>query len=304
MKVALVSHDAGGAEVVSSYVRQHGLECVCAVSGPALQIFEQKLGAIAQLSLDEAITQCDWLLCGTSWQSDVEWRAIELARVFGKRSVAFLDHWTNYPERFVRGGLVHLPDEIWVGDSIALDMARSTFPNISVVLVPNPYFIDLKSQLASIPRHPRRHNGGVDVLFVCEPVSEHALHVNGNERHWGYTEHEALRYFLSNLQALSAPVHRIVIRPHPAEDPSKYQWVLQEFNLPIAFGQKNHLPEEIMDCDVVVGCSSMAMVVGLLAGKRVLSAIPPGGMACSLPQREIEHLSLLIDSGDRIEYGR
>ena len=294
MRVALVSHDAGGAEVVSSYVRQHGLECIYALSGPALQVFERKLGTIAQLSLEEAIAQCDWLLCGTSWQSDVEWRAIELARVCGKRSVAFLDHWTNYPERFMRGGVVHLPDEVWVGDSIALDMACSTFPNVLVLLVPNPYFIDLKTDLAVLPRRPRRNNRGMDVLFVCEPIGEHALCVYGNERHWGYTEHEALRYFLSNLPALNAPINRIVIRPHPAEDPSKYQWVLQGFNLPVAFGQKKPLLEEIMDSDVVVGCSSMAMVVGLLAGKRVLSAIPPGGTACSLPQPEIEHLSSLM----------
>ena len=294
MRVALVSHDAGGSEVVSSYVRQHGLECVYALSGPALQIFERKLGTLVQLSLEEAITQCDWLLCGTSWQSDVEWRAIELARVCGKRSVAFLDHWTNYHERFVRDGMVHLPDEIWVGDSIALGIVRSTFQNVLVSLVPNPYFIDLKESFAAIPRRPFQNNRGVDVLFVCEPIGEHALRVYGNERHWGYTEHDALRYFLSNLPVLNAPVNRIVIRLHPAEAPNKYQWVLQEFDLPVAFGQGKPLLEEIMDCDVVVGCSSMAMVVGLLGEKRVLSAIPPGGMACSLPQPEIEHLSSLM----------
>lgn len=294
MKVALVSHDAGGSEVVSSYVRQQALEYVCALSGPALQVFERKFGTIVQLSLEEAIAQCDWLLCGTSWQSDVEWRAIELARGCGKRSVAFLDHWINYRERFVRRGVEHLPDEIWVGDSIALDLARATFPDVSVLLVPNPYFIDLRADIAVVPRRPHQRSNGVDVLFVCQPIGEHALRVYGDERHWGYTEHEALRYFLSNLQVISAPVHRIVIRPHPAEAPDKYQWVLQEFDLPIAFGREKPLLEEIMDCDVVVGCSSMAMVVGLLAEKRVVSAIPPGGTACSLPQPEIEHLSALM----------
>lgn len=294
MSVTVVAHDAGGAELVSSYVRQHKLDCAYAISGPARQIFERKLGGVTVLSTEEAIRQGDWLLCGTSWQSDVEWQAIKLARTLGKRTVAFLDHWTNYQERFMRGGVVHLPDEVWVGDSIALDMACSTFPKVSVLLVSNPYFIDLKTDLAAIPRRPRQNNRGVDILFVCEPIGEHALRVYGDERHWGYTEHEALRYFLSNLPALNTPINRIVIRPHPAEDPSKYQWVQQEFNLPIVFGQKKPLPEEIMDCDVVVGCSSMAMVVGLLAEKRVLSAIPPGGMACSLPQPEIEHLSVLM----------
>lgn len=293
MKVALVCHDAGGSEVVSSYVRQHSLECAYALAGPALQVFERKLGAIQLLPLEEAISQGDWLLCGTSWQSDLEWHAIELARARGKRSVAFLDHWGNYRERFVRGRALHLPDEIWVGDSTALDMARSVFLSIAVSLVPNPYFMDLKADLAAIPISARKSNIDLGVLYVCEPTAEHALRAHGDERYLGYTEHDALRYFLSNLHALRMPINRIVIRPHPAEAPNKYQWVCKEFDLPIVFGQKSPLLNEIAESDVVVGCSSMAMVVGLLAGKRVISCIPPGGRACSLPQPEIEHLSSL-----------
>jgi len=38
----------------------------------------------------------------------------------------------------------------------------------------------------------------------------------------------------------------------------------------------------------------MAMVVALLAKKRVISTIPPGGMVCDLPQAEIEHLQVLV----------
>jgi hypothetical protein len=294
VSVVLASHDAGGSELVSSYVRQHGLECAYALAGPAQKIFERKLGAIATLPLEEAINQGDWLLCGTSWQSDLEWHAIGLARACGKHSIAFLDHWTGYRERFLRGGVAHLPDEIWVGDQIALDMAHSIFPGIPVLLVPNPYFIDLEADLAAMHCRPPKNNIGLDVLYVCEPIGEGALRAFGNERHWGYTEHEALRYFFSNLQALDAPVNRIVIRPHPAEAQNKYLWARREFDLPIAFGQKKSLLEEIVDCDVVVGCASMAMVVGLLAGKRVVSSIPPGGRACSLPQPEIELLASLI----------
>jgi hypothetical protein len=68
------------------------------LEGPALKIFERKLGPIEQMPLDDALRQSDGLLCGTSWQSDIEWRAIELARSRGKPSAAFLDHWVNYRE--------------------------------------------------------------------------------------------------------------------------------------------------------------------------------------------------------------
>lgn len=294
MTVALVSHDAGGAEVASSFARQSCLGFVYSLAGPALRIFEKKLGAICVLQMDEAISQADWLLCGTSWQSDLECRAIELAKKSGKRSVAFLDHWANYRERFVRGHALYLPDELWVGDEIALNMARSIFPEIATTLVPNPYFLELKIELEGIPQKMRHGSNDLSVLYVCEPTSEHALRFYGNERYHGYTEHEALRYFLANLSALEKPVQNIVIRPHPAEAMNKYEWVCQEFDLPIQFGQRNPLLNEIVASDIVAGCSSMAMVVGLLAGKRVVSCIPPGGKICSLPQSEIEHLSLLI----------
>jgi hypothetical protein len=36
------------------------------------------------------------------------------------------------------------------------------------------------------------------------------------------------------------------------------------------------------------------MVIGLIAGKRVLSCIPPEGMPCPLPQPEIEMLREMV----------
>ena len=295
--LCVVSHDAGGAEIVSSYVRQQNLACKFVLTGPALKIFERKLGPIEQMPLDDALRQSDRLLCGTSWQSDIEWRAIELARSLGKPSAAFLDHWVNYRERFVRDGETHLPDEIWVGDALAGDMARALFPGLPVNLVDNPYFQDMRRDLESIRRLPKADAASVRILYVCEPLREHALREHGNERHWGYTEEDALRYFLNNLAALDVQISKIVLRPHPSEAPGKYDWAIAEFNLPIVRGGARTLFEEVVDAEIVVGCESMAMVVGMLAGKRMISSIPPGGRSCSLPQPEIEKLQTLVARG-------
>lgn len=298
--ICVVSHDAGGAEILSSHIRQFGLDCKYVLAGPALKIFELKLGLIERCSLEDAIRQSDWLLCGTSWQSDLEWQAIDIARSHGKRSAAFLDHWVNYHERFVRNGKTHLPDEVWVGDVLAEGLARKLFPDLDIKLIENPYFEDLRQELAQIPQH-KTSAGKSSVLYVCEPLREHALREYGNERHWGYTEEDALRYFLSNLWVLGCPVDRIVIRPHPSETLDKYNWATQEFNLPIVRGGVKTLLEEVVECDMVVGCESMAMVVGLLAKRRVLSCIPPGGKPCSLPHQEIESLNVLLTSANNCQ---
>lgn len=290
-RAAIVAHDAGGAEILSSYVRRHKLDCIFGLEGPARKIFERKLGTIEIVPLEEAVSGGDYLLSGTGWQTDFEIRGIKLARTQGKRSIAFLDHWVNYVERFTRSGETVLPDEIWVGDTMAMAMANEAFPSTKIRLVENPYFQDIRDDIESIQKKPAESKKGIEVLYVCEPFREPAKKQYGDEYYWGYVEEDALRYFLSNIKKLGSNIERILIRPHPSEPEGKYDWVKAEFDLPIEIGGNGTLFEELANCDVVAGCQSMAMVVGLIAGKRVVSSIPPGGRRCVLPHREIEHLS-------------
>lgn len=291
---AVVCHDAGGAEIVSSYIRREGLDAVYSLEGPALGIFERKLGSVKSVSLEIAVNQASVVLCGTSWQSEIEVQAIEMAREKGKRTIAFLDHWVNYKERFERGSRVYLPDEIWVGDAIAETMAKNAFPTVDVVVVENPYFKDLKQELLNIEATAIGHDG-LQILYVCEPVREHALRQYGDQNYWGYTEEGALRYFLSNIHLIVHNLKCILIRPHPSEPVEKYEWVHAEFDLPIRVFRGSTLLEQIVNSDIVAGCESMAMVVAMLADKRVISTIPPGGRDCILPQQGIERFKDIVN---------
>ena len=293
--IAVVSHDAGGAEILSSYLRREQPKHVLVLEGPAQRIFAAKLGkAPALVDLKEAVRGANWVLCGTSWQSDLEWRAIHYARELKKRSVAFLDHWINYSERFVRDGEVCLPDEIWVGDQEALRIASGIFKPVPIRLKVNPYFEDLRRDLAAL-RPPRSGPAGAkSILYVCEPIRAHALFQHGDERHWGYVEEEALEYFINNISAVTPQVGRVVVRPHPSEPKDKYDWIVSRTQVPIEFSRTTTLAQDVAAADIVAGCESMAMVVGLLGGKRVVSVIPPGGRACVLPQPEIEVLRDMV----------
>jgi hypothetical protein len=288
--IAVISHDSGGAEIISSYVRQQVLSCMFVLSGPAIKIFERKLGSVEVSALEHAIQQSSFVICGSSWQSDVELTAIKLARSQGKRSIVFLDHWVNYEERFTREGETILPDEIWVGDSIAYEIAKKIFNHLPVILINNPYLLDLYRELSQMKTSRTTSNGSISVLYVCEPISLHAFKRYANASYWGYVEEDALHYFLSNISVLKKSIEKIVIRPHPSENVEKYNWAITEYQLPIELGGSRSLLEEITNSDVVVGCESMAMVVGLLAGKDVLSCIPPGGRECVLPHKGITSL--------------
>lgn len=291
--VTIVSHDAGGAEILASYVAQNDIACRFVLEGPAVNVFKRRLGEVEVLSLEEGISAGDWCLCGTGWQTDLEWRAIELMQNKGKRVVAFLDHWVNYQERFIRNGSQHFPDEIWVGDVDAEILARESFQQLPIWLIPNPYFLDIKRQLEDV-NNIFIDKQTKDVLFVCENISDHARLRHGNERHWGYTEYDALNYFLKNINVLEEVVERVVIRPHPSDAPGKYDRILEAYIDIAKLSTGKPLIQEIAESDIVVGCESGAMVIGLLAQKKVFSCIPQGGLCCRLPQKDILHFRELV----------
>lgn len=283
----LVSHDAGGAELLSSQIRSEPGDYRFVLAGPATGIFRRKLGEIENWPLEQGLRGATELICGTSWQSDLEFAALGRARELGIPSRAFLDHWVNYRDRFARHGVVRLPDELWVADEYAQAIAISQFPGTPVRMVGNPYLRDITAELASLPATVVEKNGKLSVLYVCEPVSEVAGLLPDNIGP-GYDEHEALRRFLDGLAPASDRIDRVVVRPHPAEPAGKYDWALRNSPLSVVLGGGRKLLEEIVASDIVVGCESMAMVIGLVAGKRVITSIPPHGRPCSLPFREIE----------------
>lgn len=297
-KILVVSHDAGGAEVLSAWVQQNPEESYdYLLDGPAKKIFAQKLGQFENKSVEQLsvlINEVDWVLTGTSWGSELEKQAIRAAKQSGVKVVSFLDHWTNYPDRFELQGKTTLPDEIWVGDDEALELAKTFFSVNILKLVPNPYIKELKAKL-SAETATRKESAGLNILYVCEPLEEHSLKEHGHPHHWGYTEFDAVRYFVTNLSkklnAKKLPLEMIRIRLHPSENIEKYEKYKAIINevksLPVQLSQQNSLIADCVWSDWVVGCQSMAMVVGLIAGKEVYSAIPPEGAACVLPHKKI-----------------
>jgi hypothetical protein len=299
--VAIVSHDAGGAEILASYVSQHNIVCRFVLEGPAVNVFKRRLGAVELCTLGEALPACEEILCGTSWQSDLEWRAIKQAQKAGKRAVAFLDHWINYPERFLRNGVQHLADELWVGDVDAERLAREHFPNVPVRLEPNPYFIDVQRQIVELEVGKKAAvKQGQTVLYVSENISGHARAAHGDERYLGYTEFDAIEYFLENISVLGQVIEKVVIRPHPSDPSGKYDYLLKKYSGITQLSGGEPLFKEIAEADIVVGSQSTAMVVGLLAHKMVISCIPAGGPKCNLPQQQILIFSDMVTTAGRL----
>lgn len=285
-KIALLSHDAGGAELVSHWAKsntQH--EYIIHVGGPAKKIFKKNIPNYDSKNMDELL-EADFLLCGTSWASSIELEGIKLFKENKKLAIAFIDHWVFYAERFILKNTEVLPDKIWVADNHAAHIAKKNFSNkVEIKNIGNPY---LDNIIRSINAGDQIKNDKVKILYICEPIKEQSKKQHQDEMYIGYHEFTALDYFLNKVDKLLPFYDEIVFRPHPSENSSKYAY-LQEYSNKFIIGGKSSLLDEIASSTFVVGCESMAMVIALHAGKEVFSCIPPQGKNCSLPFKEIIH---------------
>ena len=181
MPIGIVAHDAGGAEIVSSWVKNNPSHYLFALEGPAVSIFQRKIPNLILTPLEETVKNSEYLLTGTSATSNLERNAIALSTKHKKRTISFLDHWINYKYRFTRNDVELLPDEIWVGDDLALEIARTEFPKLKITLVLNPYVKDflLEFQEKIASNLDDQYLGWTRILFIGENISGNSILVHG-----------------------------------------------------------------------------------------------------------------------------
>jgi len=290
--LVVVAHDAGAANHIIAWLQGCDSDQIHAcMEGPAARLWEHSFctRARSDLPLSEAVSRSNMLLTGTGWGSALEHDARKLAKSAGLKSVAVIDHWTNYHERFVRRDEEVLPDEIWVTDEYARKLAEREFPSLKVVQLPNAYLDSLVRQVRE-REHARIKRAECNVLYVLEPIRE----AWGEAKQPG--EFQALDFFVKNATFLHLGKKLSVrLRPHPSDAIGKYdQWLEAQTNIQIALDESPSLAESIAWADMVVGCHTYAMVVALAAGRRVISSVPSWAPPCILPQPEILKLTDLI----------
>lgn len=297
--LGVFAHDAGGAEIVSSWLKSTNISFEACVKGPAVKVFKKRFPEKSFLPAEVVLDLCERVLCGTSWQSKMELDAIDAAKARNKYTVAYLDHWSNYEHRFLtKNGSKCFPDEIWVGDQNALELAKITFPEMRINFVKNQFFEEARRAFTKyqlFKENAPNKRGYSRVLYVSEAISEHGKVQFNNPAHFGYDDFRPIYFFLDNLKLLKTSIEQIVIRPHPSEDVGKFEHLISSYPIEVKIENKCDIFKHIIMNDIIVGCQSMAMVLGLLAKKTVISVIPPEGAKSCLPQKEIINFKDLVD---------
>lgn len=202
----------------------------------------------------------------------------------GVPSIAFMDSWWGYDERFKLPGEdtpALLPDTMAVVDSLAeKEMLNRGYPPERVKVLGSPLFEELESRgdcQHETARTMRKALGMQEDDFVVVFVSQPLEDVLGPDNEWGFTEKtiltEVLRY-LESIQEQEGGLS-LVILPHPEEDTRK----LEQFAAPLARGLsmrmagRNHIPvhDLLLSADLVLGMFSILLVEAVVLKRPVLS---------------------------------
>jgi hypothetical protein len=281
--LAVACHDAGSANLILAWLQAHPpLHVQAFVSGPAANLW--RLAGLpweSAATLEAALDGAAALLSGTGWASDLEFDARTLAANRGLRSIAVLDHWVNYRQRFERQGRTVLPGEIWVVDAEAQRLAQACFPGISIVLQPNTYLQQVVRQIGPAPATG-------DLLYVLEPTRSD----------WGRQrqgEFQALDYFVQHAAVLGLAADTPVrLRLHPSEPAGKYDAWLAAQRRPVRLDTSPSLTQAMAPARWVAGCETAALAVALAAGRVAVCTLPPWAPSCRLPHAELQHLQRMV----------
>jgi hypothetical protein len=288
--VVVVCHDAGAANHIFAWINDwfnaerlinHEIRLV--IQGPAEKIWlDNPINSKIFKLYDElasAFKDANTILSGTGWASNLEYDAIQLARNIGINSIAVIDHWVNYKERFVRNEIECLPNCIWVTDSDAFRIAKNNFSNLEIKKMPNCYLSNLVKNITPFSEKT------INLLYVLEPVRN-----DWNRNLPG--EFQALDYFIANINKITGDSPVIIkLRLHPSDNINKYdKWIEnnKEFNPMI--DSSNSLLKSISNSKWVVGAETYALIVAISANRLTWSSLPPWAPKSNLPNIGIKYL--------------
>ena len=224
----------------------------------------------------------DFLFTGTS-TNDYEhnWRRLAIRKNI--KTMAFIDHWTNYRERFSFNNNLFIPDEIWVIDKIAkAEAIEAGLPADRIIVSGNPYYETIRNYKPEISKSEFFRSISLDInkrtiLFISDDIKRSFPQDEQGNCTLGFDEYTTLKDILTSLKSLGKEIdfakYQLVIKLHPRSKMGKFDQLI-----------KDHAPAPmnvvcIRDCDplainyysdFVMGMFSNMVIEAILMNKKLL----------------------------------
>ena len=258
-RIGIAAHDAGGAAVLAAFITQFDeYSFFSRTDGPAQKIINSS--NITGCESDENLLEnIDFLLLG-SGSTDYEKKLLRKAKAGNVTTGVILDHFVNYKSRFVMDNEVVYPDVCYVCDDYSYDIARSELDNIPRIKKCKNYLLEEWRTLISLEGVEKK----TSALYVLENIKEN----------WGGVE-DPWRIAFSNFYKFycsSEHCEKIIVRPHPKDDPSIYKDLSQYPG--VTFDLDPSPIKSLSQSRFVVGVESYFMYLAHLLGYEVFTSLP------------------------------
>ncbi len=254
-EIVFLANDPGGLDVIwplfkrmrqGGYVVELLLTGSAAKKEPAYRVNEEDVLKMLGTKC------CDYILVtGTSWHSEIEISAIAFCKEKGIKTVAILDYWSNYKERFrFKEGYV-FPDYYFVMDELAKKEAIEDGVPPEIIRITGSPGLD-----KYIDKHIVCE--GNDAVFLSQPLSV----LYGNSL--GYTEYSVMDELIKVTDDMG--IH-LDVKFHPKdalEFREKYSKIKVDMSLENICARYKY----------IIGMSTMALLQCALMGGNVISYQP------------------------------
>ncbi len=313
MKVLSICHDAGGARAVfpvTNELSRQGITVQAVVAGPAESIWRKECPAVPAITVEDHLLLneaesillqggVDVLLSASGLYNEVEHTFRQAARKAGVRSLAVLDSWLNYGERFERianGRCVRCwPDRVCTLDRSSRDgLLKVGFSPEQVIITGPPHLeaIVRSSRLAHQHRTTYRAEQGFKaedflVVFFSDPFFRKpdgrpfegvgGLMGPDGKSLLGYTSVDILEAVLAELEVACREAQRpgrFVVKPHPLEQEDALRPVIDRHQgqyFTASLRTEENPVYWIVAADAVMGMMSIALLEAALAGRPAIS---------------------------------
>ena len=216
---------------------------------------------------------------------DLEKRFVAAASRLGVPTLAVLDFWSVYRERFAdaTGRLAYLPDRVAVMDRPARDgVVAAGVPAERVTVTGQPAFDELFAYRAGVTESRRaacRDRWGCGagervVVFFSQPLAN--LTPPGHPRYPGYTEHEAVGLVADACDRAETEAGTpvvLVLRPHPRESADELVRSASRAGR-VVLDEEGDRRAAALAADLVCGMTTVVLVEACLLGCVTLSVQP------------------------------
>jgi len=273
-KIAIFAYDAGGSEILLELLKASlhvgDFRVFCVKNSPCDMLIKDKELCDYQEIIEPneafvsnklSIYNPDMILYGTGWQNHFEYYFLTYAKKYDVLSMAFLDNWTNFRERFGypnKNWQENLPDFIATHDKNSEELA--IFLGFKNTITIKNY--SLEKQLKDYRKLGIKEEDRL--LFLSEPTAKVAKKSFGDENYWGFTEKDVFKSVLK-----FSTCKDIIVRLHPSDEAEVYKKIAPNITI-----SSDKLLEDIARAKVIIGIDSSVLYLAFLLGKRVISYIP------------------------------